>query len=146
MINTKLTLNGFKYFKNALSRFNGIKLSGIKFFGFSFIYHKNEYTTLYIYFLTLCFSINLWTNDDYDTEMFHYYGPERKILGRIKPWYTDFFGLSIIGREFIGIKLSIDRIVRTFKPTMITDDWFVIKLYILFYQIEFKINYNTREN
>jgi hypothetical protein len=143
----KVNLIGFKYFNSITpSSFNGIKLSGIKFLGFGFIYHKNEYTTLFIYFFTLCFNINLRTNDEYDKDWFHYYGPERKILKSIYPWYTGFFGISLLGKEFLGTEIRKDRIVAKFKPSIITNTFLRIKFTLLFYIIELKWKINEREN
>jgi hypothetical protein len=141
----KIHLIGFKYFKTEpISRFNGIKLSGVKFLGFSFIHYKNEYTTMFIYLFTLCFNINLRTNDKYDDKIFHYYGPERKILKSIYRYYTDFFGIQIKGKDFIGFNINKQYLVRKFKPTIISEKYLTITFTLFYYKILIDIYNNYR--
>ncbi len=126
----KIHFKGLNFYKKQdHETFTGLKLSGVKVLGFTLLTDD----VVSIYFMTMCISINTLRDESYSTNLFDYFGREKKILRSINPWYTDYFGIVYNGHEFLGICISKGRVVRKFKPEITTEQYINIHVYIFNY-------------
>jgi hypothetical protein len=109
--------------------FTGLKLSGVKIIGFTSL--KDD--IVFIYFMTLSFSINTLRDESYSSNLFDYFGREKKILKSIYPWYTDYFGIVYKGYNIFGISIKKGRIISKFKPKIKTEPYINIHLHLFNY-------------